>query len=82
MVYYKDAIVEESGSGLELSLYKSDIDNFNKFNIGGLVSLGLDIKELLYFEVEYNPNFTKNYSDSAISIRDNVFAMKLGLNID
>lgn len=82
MISYKDIEIEEPGSGLKFNMYESTIEDFNKFNIGGLIGLGVDIKDLIYFEIEYNPNFTKNFDDTGLSIKDNCWGAKIGLNIN
>jgi hypothetical protein len=82
MISYKDVEVEEPGSGLKFNLYESTIEDFNKFNLGGLIGLGIDIMDLIYFEIEYNPNFTKNLDDTGLSIKDNCWGAKIGLNIN
>lgn len=82
MISYKDIELEEPVSEQELNLYESIIEDFNKFNLGGLIALGIDIKDLLYFEVEYNPNFTKNLDDTRLSVKDNCWGAKIGLNIN
>ncbi len=82
MISYKDVEIEEPGSGLKFNIYESTIEDFNKFNIGGLIGLGVDIKDLFYFEIEYNPNFTKNFDDTGLSIKDNCWGAKIGLNIN
>lgn len=82
MISYKDVEVEEPGSGLKFNIYESTIEDFNKFNVGGLIGLGIDIKDLVYFEIEYNPNFTKNLDNSGLSIKDNCWGAKIGLNIN
>ena len=82
MISYKDVEIEEPSSGLKFNMYESTIEDFNKFNIGGLIGLGVDIKDLIYFEIEYNPNFTKNFDDTGLSIKDNCWVAKIGLNIN
>lgn len=82
MISYKDIEIEGLGSGLKFGIYESTIKNFNEFNIGGLIALGIDIKDLIYFELEYNPNFTKNLDDNVLSIKDNCWGAKIGLNIN
>lgn len=82
MISYKDIEHEEPGSGLKFNMYKSTIEEFNKFNFGGLLSLGIDIMDLIYFEIEYNPNFTKNLDKTGLSIKDNCWGAKIGLNIN
>lgn len=82
MISYKDIELEEPGSGLKFNMYESTIDEFNKFNLGGLIGLGIDIKDLIYFEIEYNPNFTKNLDNTGLSIKDNCWGAKIGLNIN
>ena len=82
MISYKDIEIEEQASGKKFNMYESAIEEFNKFNVGGLIGLGVDIKELLYLEVEYNPNFTKNFDDKGLSVKDNCWGIKIGLNIN
>lgn len=82
MISYKDIVIEEPVSGLNFIIYQSRIEEFNKFNLGGVFSMGIDIKDLIYLEIEYNPNFTKNLHDSRLSIKDNCWGAKLGLNIN
>lgn len=82
LISYKDIEFEEPGSGLKFNMYESAIEDFNKSNLGGLFGLGIDMKSLIYFEIEYNPNFTKNFDDTELSIKDNCWAVKLGLNIN
>jgi hypothetical protein len=82
MISYKDIKLEELGSELKFNMYESTIQDFNKFNLGGLISLGIDIKDLIYFEIEYNPNITKNLDDTGLCIKDNYWGAKIGLNIN
>lgn len=81
LISYNDVEFEESASGKKFKMYESTIEDFNKFNFGGLIGLGLDINGLMYLEFEYNPNFTKNYNDPGLSVRDNCWGVKLGFNI-
>ncbi|MBN2730589.1 MAG: PorT family protein [Bacteroidales bacterium] len=82
MISYKDVEIEEPSSGLKFNIYESTIEDFNKFNIGALIGLGIEIKGLIYFELEYNPNFTKNLDETGLSIKDNCWGAKIGLNIN
>jgi hypothetical protein len=82
MFSHKDVLFKEQASGLEFSMYESLIEHLDKFNIGGLIGLGIDIKEWLYFEIEYNPNFTTSFKNESFSIKDNCWGAKLGLNIN
>lgn len=82
MISYKDIVLEEQASGLKFNVYESIIDEFNKLNLGGLLSVGIDIRNLMYFEIEYNPNFTKSFDGTGLSIKDNCLGVKLGLNIN
>lgn len=82
MISYQDVEIEEPGSGLTFGKYESFIDDFNEFNVGGLIGLGIGIKDLIYFEIEYNPNFTKNFDDTGLSIQDDCWGAKIGLNIN
>jgi len=82
MISYKDIELEEPGSGLKFNMYESIIDDFNNFNTGGLIGLGIYIKKVIYVELEYNPNFTKNLDKTGLSIKDNCWGAKIGLNIN
>jgi hypothetical protein len=82
MISYRGIEFEELNSGLKFNLYESLIEDFNKFNFGGLIGLGINIKDLIYFEIEYNPNLTKNLNEPGLSIRDNCWGAKIGLNIN
>lgn len=82
MISYKDIEIEEPSSGLKFNMYESTIEEFNKFNVGGLIGLGINLKKLFYFEIEYNPNITKNLDNEGLSIRDNCWGAKIGLNIN
>ncbi len=82
MISHKPVEFEEPNSGKKINMYKSIIEDFNKFNLGGLLGVGIDIKGLIYFEIEYNPNFTKNLDNAELSIKDNCWGAKIGLNIN
>jgi hypothetical protein len=82
MISYKDIVLEEPGSGLKFNMYESIIEDYNKFNLGGLIGLGINIFDLIYFELEYNPNFTKNLDDTGLRIKDNYWGAKIGLIIN
>lgn len=82
MISYKDVVVEEQASGLKFNMYESILKELNKFNVGGLLGLGVEIKDLIYFELEFNPNFTKSLDGTGLSIKDNCWVAKLGLNIN
>ena len=82
LISYKDIEIEEPDTGKRFNLYGSIIEGFNKFNFGGLIGLGIDIKDLIYFEIEYNPNFTRNFDDTGLSVKDNCWGAKIGLYIN
>ena len=82
MISYEDIIFEEQASGLESNMYKSVIDNFNKTNLGGLITIGLELNDMAYFEIAYNPSITSSVNDKALRIRDNCWEIKMGLNIN
>lgn len=81
MFSYKDIEFEEP-NGNKINLYKDFIEEFNEFNVGGLIGLGIEWNRLLYFEVEYNPGITKSLNNKNLSIRDNCWGAKIGLNIN
>jgi hypothetical protein len=82
MLSYKDIEVIEQGSGIKFKMYESQIDQFNKFNLGALLGLGLEIKHMYYMEVEYNPAITNSFNSEGLKIMDNCWSMKLGININ
>ena len=81
MIAYKDIVFEEAASGNKLDMYKSQIDQFNKSNLGALMGIGVEFKASVYMEFEYNPSITKSYSKSILEIRDNCWGVKIGMNI-
>jgi hypothetical protein len=80
--YVRAIEIEEPGSNLRFKLNTNEINESNKFNVGVLFGLGLKIKEQIYFEIEYNPNLTNTFKASYLSIRDNAWGVRLGLNIN
>jgi hypothetical protein len=82
MIAYKDVIGEEMGSGLKFNMFQSAIDKFNKFNLGGLIGIGLEIQDILYFEIEYNPTLTSSFNTPILDVKDITWDIKLGININ
>jgi len=83
MLAYKDILFEEEGSGLIFNMYQSDIDCFNKTNLGGLIGIGFEINDLTYIEFEYNPSITQSYrSANGLNTKDNCWGAKVGFNIN
>lgn len=82
LLSYKDASIKEEASGNSYNMYESILKEFNKFNLGGLFGIGCDINELFYIEIEFNPNFTNNFDNGFLKIKDNCFGAKIGLNIN
>lgn len=81
MIAYKDLEYAPPYSTI-MTPYEYTLKTFNKFNCGGLISYGIDIDNLFYFEIEFNPNFTKNLNDTYLSVRDNCWGLKIGLNMN
>jgi opacity protein-like surface antigen len=82
MFAYKDISVEESGSGQTYNMYKSQIDNFNKWNLGLMSIIGLQYKGQIYLEFEFNQSQTDKYKSSTLRISDECWSFKLGFNIN
>ena len=82
MFSYKDIVAVEQGSGFKFNMYKSQIDEFKKFNLGGLIGLGYEFNETVYMEIEYNPSFTSSFNDTGLQIKDNCWDIKLGFNLN
>lgn len=82
MFSYKDITIEEPGSGLKFNMYKSIIEEFDKFNLDGLIGIGVELNDITYFEIEYNPSITSSFNDSSLEIKDNGWGFKLGIYIN
>jgi len=82
MIFNSNIVYREPASGMTFNVFEPEFKEFNKFNLGGLIGVGIDIKDLIYFEVEYNPNFTKNLDTKGLSVKDNCWGAKIGLNIN
>ena len=82
LVSYKDICFEEPGSGLIFGIYKNQIKEFNSFNLDGLLLLGLNFKNIYNLEFGYNPAITNIYIDHSLSIKDNCWEFRVGLNLN
>lgn len=82
MLSYKDVVIIEENTGLEFRMYEPVVDKFNKATLGGLLGIGFEINDLLYFEIEYNPAITSNLNDDGLEIKDNCWGAKFGFNIN
>ncbi len=80
MIDYKDFEIEFQGE--THGLYKSVIDDFNKFTFSGLIGIGFEFTDLMYLDIEFNPAITKNFDDTGLSIKDRFFGLTIGLNIN
>ncbi len=79
MFDYKDFEIEYQG--VTYGIYNSLIDDFNKFTLSGLVGAGIEYRNLLFLDFEYNPAVTKNFHGTGLSITDKYYGLTLGLNI-
>ncbi len=77
MIGYKDFEIESEGN--LIGAYKSTIEDFNKFNLSGLIGLGIQFKEVFYLEFEYNPTISKNLNDPLKSIKERYYGLSIGL---
>jgi hypothetical protein len=82
MVSYRDARYTDPNTGIEYSMYKSYLDEARKFNLGGLIGLGIKFNTNLYFEAYYNPSFTRSQNTSTLKTRDNCFEFRAGFNFN
>lgn len=82
MFSYRDVYVEETASGLSFPIYKSTVEEFNKFNLGAYIGFGLEFNDLLFMEMEYNPSITKTFDSSGLEIRDLSWSINMGVNIN
>jgi hypothetical protein len=81
MLAFKDIVTEEPGSGIEMRMYTSAIEEFNKTNVTGVLGVGIDWKDKVYFEVDYNPPITSSYKAKELIVRDKAWIMKIGINL-
>ncbi|RIV37702.1 hypothetical protein D2V08_01045 [Flagellimonas lutimaris] len=81
MLSFRDIVIEEKASGLKYQIHGPQIENFNKFNFGSLITLGLQINRLLYIELEHNPNITIRENTEILRISDLYWGIKLGVNL-
>lgn len=79
-IKYKDYAVDPAGHKYYFN--ETLINDFKKFILSGLLGAGLEYKELVYFEFEYNPGFTKEIDMSTSSVRDRYYGLSVGMNIN
>lgn len=79
---YKDIVLEELPSRIRINYYESTIRDFNEFNYGGLIAVGIKLQDLVYGEIEYNPNFSKNLDNMFLAVRSTCWGVKMGFNIN
>jgi hypothetical protein len=82
MISYRDAKYTDPITGIEYNMYKTVLDEYNRFNLGGLIGLGAVFNNNIYFEAYYNPSITRNRDTSALKIRDNCWEVRVGFNIN
>lgn len=56
-------------------------DHFNKFTLSGLLGAGLEYKELVYLDFEYDPGISAIFKDNNSIGRDRYFGVSVGMNI-
>lgn len=82
MFSYKDIVLDAHDGGIKYDLFSSQIDQFNSFNLGGLIGIGLEYNDQVYVEIEYNPTITNSYSSATLVVRDNCMGVKAGINLN
>jgi hypothetical protein len=80
MFAFRDIKVVEPGSGIAWNIYSSELNSFNRFNLGGIITAGIDLKDHLYIELEFNPAITSSLNTEALRVRDNCWGIKVGYN--
>jgi hypothetical protein len=65
-----------------IGIYKSFLDEYEKFVLSGIFGVGIAYNDLTYIDFEYNPALTKNFDEYGLSIKDRYFGVTLGLNIN
>jgi len=76
---YNDYEIEIDG--IKYREYESILDDYKKFTIGGLIGVGLEYKDLIFIDFEYNPAITKNYEYQNVMMKYRYFEVTIGLNI-
>ncbi len=80
LVKYKDVLIEREGV-----IYRANanrLEDMRKFTLGGLIGVGIEYKEFLYLEIEFNPTLSQIIIDDDFAIQDRYFGGTLGLNIN
>lgn len=79
---YKDIEYIEQSSGSKFGMYDDEFNEFNKFNLGGLIGIGVEFNNLYYIDLEYNPAITNYYNSNWLKIMDDCWGLKFGININ
>ncbi len=83
MVGFRGVEVEYQGQIITPYKDVNDIiEGFNKFTLSGLIGVGLEYKDLLYLDIEFNPAITKNFHSTELSIKDRYLGATVGFNIN
>jgi hypothetical protein len=82
LLFYRDVKYKDTATGIEYSMYKSLLDEYKKFNLGGLIGMGVLFNNNIYFEAYYNPSITRNRNTSTLKIRDNSWEVRVGFNFN
>ncbi len=78
----EDATITEPISNTEYPVYKDQIEEFKKISWGALLGLGFSINNKVYFEFEANPTLGSVSKSDLQTIRNNYWAINVGLNIN
>ena len=82
MISHKDIVFAGPGYADNSALFKTELNAFNKANLGGLAGIGLEFNDFYYLEFEYNPSLTSSYNIPGLEIKEICWDFKLGLNLN
>jgi len=81
MISYKVVDTDNSNPYDWPHLLESDLSEYNRIVVGGLVGIGIEYNDLVYFELEYNHDITKLYDKKNVKIYGQYFGLTCGINI-
>lgn len=73
-----DVFLSTSNDNIDI---QKRLDEYSSVNVGGLLGLGILVKDMFHFDVEYNPNITKSLKTKDLETRDQYWGFTLGVNI-
>lgn len=81
LISYRD--ITYSLNGNEFGIFKGTLKDYHKLTLGALLGIGVEYKELVFIDFEYNPSITPNfYKAGGLKVHDRYFGLSLGININ